>query len=322
MYWGDMKLTLLIATCNRADMLAETLSALCQVDRDDLSVEMVVIDNNSTDHTQEVVGRFSERLPVRYLFAERPGKNCALNKGLQEVELGDIIVFTDDDVMPPADWLKEIVATAGRFPDICVFGGGIYPVWPQGEVPAWIENSTLIKRFGFTDYQYRDDEGLYKVGDCPAGANLWVRREIFTGGRLFDESVGPNPTRRIMGSETSFLKQLTQEGYRFVFSPQVRMGHRIQPEQLSEGYVCQRAVWCGRQGPHIKGLCRRDLLAKNPALWRLLRWAGLAKAWLKYICARISVSPVKRLERSILSLIDISYNQESLRIAREINRQS
>jgi len=67
----NTSVTVLIATYNRAEILRETLEAMCRVERDKLAIEFVVIDNNSTDHTKEVVESFAERLPIRYLFEPR-----------------------------------------------------------------------------------------------------------------------------------------------------------------------------------------------------------------------------------------------------------
>jgi len=73
----DLDISVLIPTYNRAEILRETLEAMCQVKRDGLGVEFVVIDNNSTDHTKEVVEAFADRLPLCYLFEPRPASRFA-----------------------------------------------------------------------------------------------------------------------------------------------------------------------------------------------------------------------------------------------------
>ena len=90
---NNLDISVLIATYNRAEILRQTLQSMTKLNRDGLSVEFVVVDNNSTDHTKEVIKSFTDRLPIRYLFEPRPGKNCALNKALNEVSFGEISVI-------------------------------------------------------------------------------------------------------------------------------------------------------------------------------------------------------------------------------------
>ena len=118
---NHLDISILIATYNRADILRQTLENMTCLDRDGLSVEFVVVDNNSSDHTKEVIESFTDRLPIRYLFGAKPGKSRALNRALDKVPLGKIIVFTDDDIVPHKDWLTAIVSISNRWPDYSVF---------------------------------------------------------------------------------------------------------------------------------------------------------------------------------------------------------
>jgi glycosyltransferase involved in cell wall biosynthesis len=124
-------LTVLIPTYNRAEALSQTLDALVNVDRNQIDCAIVVIDNNSTDNTAEVVKEHETQLPLSYLNEPRPGKSCALNKALRECVLKEIVVFTDDDVTPAWNWFQEIVYSARKWPRIAIFGGKIELTWPD-----------------------------------------------------------------------------------------------------------------------------------------------------------------------------------------------
>ena len=97
--------TVLVPTRNRAGMLKETLEAFCRVRRNELEVQFVIIDNGGTDATADVVREFASRLPMRVLQEPQPGKCNALNRALREVDLGQVVAFTDDDVTPDPGWL-------------------------------------------------------------------------------------------------------------------------------------------------------------------------------------------------------------------------
>jgi glycosyltransferase involved in cell wall biosynthesis len=95
-----MNITVIFSTFNRSAYLSKTLEAMTELDSVGINVQFAVVDNNSTDETSQVIDSFADRLPLVHLFEPRPGKNCALNHALDSVEMGDIVVFTDDDIVP------------------------------------------------------------------------------------------------------------------------------------------------------------------------------------------------------------------------------
>ena len=119
---GALDISVIIATYNRAEILRGALQSMAGLDREGISVEFVVVDNKSTDNTKEVIESFKQRLPIKYLFEERAGKSFALNKVLNEVPLGKIVVFTDDDIVANNNWLVAISEICKQWPDHSVFG--------------------------------------------------------------------------------------------------------------------------------------------------------------------------------------------------------
>src|SRR5579864_2342209 len=108
-------LSVLMATYNRAAKLAVVLDAYLRLDPLPGGWQLFIVDNGSTDETQQVVASFRERLPLTYLFEPQRGKNFALNFALPKVQ-GDLIVFTDDDAMPESDWLTQLRSAADAHP--------------------------------------------------------------------------------------------------------------------------------------------------------------------------------------------------------------
>jgi hypothetical protein len=120
-----------------------------------------------------------------------------------------------------------------------------------------------------------------------------------------------------MGDESLFLLQLVEDGYRMLYSPAPVVGHRIHAGMITVEGIRQRAAALGRGSVHIGGLCRRGLLDKHPALWRVLRWGVLNWSRVRYLRARMSLSATQRVVRSLEPITDIAYNLESLRLATE-----
>jgi len=318
---NNLDISVLITTYNRAEILRRTLENMATLERDGLSVEFVVVDNNSSDHTKEVIESFADRLPIQYLFEFRPGKNCALNKALREVEFGRLIVFTDDDVEPKKDWLKTIIDLSNCWPDYSVFGGKIYTIWPVKffDLPSWlqkiVDSGNLLSVYRHFLLDYGDSEKQFPHNRFPAGANFWVRREILMNGRRFEELFGPRPKSPIMGSETSFARKLSKDGYKILYSPHAVVGHYIQPDMLEVSSVRKRVYRAGRTSPYLWGLKPKALYEKHQILWWLYRVLALIKNIFVYIIAMLSYSRDKRIIRSLKALRGIAYNIESLKIA-------
>lgn len=119
---GEPVITVLMATRNCADILEGVLDSYTRLAAPPDGWQVVIVDNGSTDSTPEVVRRFADRLPVTYVLEPQAGKSRAVNAGLRRVT-GDLILFTDDDILPPAGWLRQYSAAAASQPDYDVSAG-------------------------------------------------------------------------------------------------------------------------------------------------------------------------------------------------------
>src|SRR5690349_18627126 len=93
-------ISVIVCTYNRAQSVYRTLLSLSLMAVPaDVDWEVLVVDNNSTDATSEVVKRFTQRsgMTVRYLFEGRQGLNHARNAGVKAAH-GNLLFFLDDDV--------------------------------------------------------------------------------------------------------------------------------------------------------------------------------------------------------------------------------
>jgi glycosyltransferase involved in cell wall biosynthesis len=102
--------TVAICSWNRAALLRETLKQMTHLERDDsFDWELLVVDNNSTDQTPDVLAEFAGQLPLRVLREPKPRKSNAANLVVKEAR-GEYILWTDDDVLVEPDWLWEPTA--------------------------------------------------------------------------------------------------------------------------------------------------------------------------------------------------------------------
>ncbi len=234
-------LTVLLATKNRAGILREVLDSYCQLLPPESGWKLVVVDNGSTDETRQTVASFKDRLPLEYLFEPAPGKNAALNTGLEKLE-GDLAVFTDDDAFPNPNWLIELRKAADAHTDFSIFGGVVFPHW-EIEPPAWIRWVDVGPVYTLTDPAWK--EGPLKPYFV-FGPNMAVRSSIFQSGARFDPDIGPRGSEYAMGSETEFVMRLCEAGHAAWHVENAVVRHFIRAGQLNKSWVMQRAIRYGR----------------------------------------------------------------------------
>src|SRR5687768_1886205 len=191
--------TVFFATRNRAQALPRVLAAFAELASPPGGWKLVAVDNGSSDSTAEVLRGFAGRLPLTALSCPAPGKNRALNLALPELR-GDLAVFTDDDVLPDADWLLRLHAAAAAHPEADLFGGTVLPDWPSPP-PEWLSEQAV--EFSVLYAQQRRPSGPCGFADI-FGPNMAIRATVFASGVRFAEHVGPDGTNPLyaMGSET------------------------------------------------------------------------------------------------------------------------
>ena len=135
-----MRITVAICTWNRAELLDRTLSQMHNLRiPPGIEWELLVVNNNCTDDTDAVVARHAQVLPIRRLFEGSQGQSHSRNHALREA-FGELIVWTDDDVLVDQDWLAAYVKAARDWPEASYFGGTITP-WFAAPPPFWIERN-------------------------------------------------------------------------------------------------------------------------------------------------------------------------------------
>lgn len=226
--------TIVVCTYNRADSLRETLCALRSLEAPPgLRWQVIVVDNNSTDHTAQTVRELSRHWPqLEYVFEPAQGLSHARNRGIA-VARGEFILFTDDDVLPQRDWLERTLDGLHRLQaDAC--GGYIAPIWER-RPPAW-----LTERFhGFLAVRMdREDDGLLRSGDpTPFGANMAFRKSVFDQVGLFDTSRGRIGKVLASGEDGEMFERLRAAGLRLAFLGSARVQHKVEAFRCTKAYL-------------------------------------------------------------------------------------
>src|SRR5579864_782968 len=186
-------ISVVIPTYNRSAVLEQVISDVVdQLATTEVSGELIVVDNNSTDGTCDLVNRVISENPsidIRYVFEATQGVSAARNAGIKAAQ-GQIILFTDDDVRVGDGWLKNLVSAFGDR-SVIAAAGRFWPSWP-GEAPMWA--GPLKSPFfpGVVGHFDLGDRPIWLVpGDpLPFGANMAFRRQVFDQVGYFNQSLG------------------------------------------------------------------------------------------------------------------------------------
>ncbi len=249
-----MKLSVLICTRNRARSLAATLERLfAQRFVGDYECEVLVVDNASTDDTRQVIERFAER--ARYLFEAQPGLSRARNAALKAAQ-GDILVFTDDDVLVADDWLNEIHREFAEDSQLAVLGGRVLPARASLQ-PVAIFPLNERREFVFPS-----------GGGVAMGANMAFRREVFDRVGLFDVRLGAG-TFFAGGEDIELFYRALRAGFKFVYAPNVLVHHDHDRETLAQ--ACRLSYGYGKAYPAyiLKHALAGDRYAMRMVYWLL-----------------------------------------------------
>jgi glucosyl-dolichyl phosphate glucuronosyltransferase len=268
-------ISICICTYNRCESLRRTLESLAgQRDINSEALEVLIVDNNCSDRTPTVVDAFQERLPVRLVRESRQGLAYARNRAATE-SLGDVILFTDDDIRFGPCWLAAYQESIRRFPEADYFGGRILPDWGQGK-PRWIRNEPLPLIDGVLGcFDHGSKTRLFEPTEpSPFGGSFAIRRPLFGKIGLFRVDLGTGGMGLGRGEETEFLMRARDAGAEGVYVGEALCFHAYDPRRVTLTALYRYGVLCGRSHNAIVGQTPRG--SYRVAVWFVLR--GLYQA--------------------------------------------
>ena len=205
-----MFVTVAICTWNRAALLDQTLTAMHNlVIPEGMQWELLVVNNNCTDDTDNVIARHAAMLPIRGLHEPTPGKSHALNCAIGSAR-GKLIIWTDDDVLVDPEWISAYSQAADSYRDVSFFGGQVLP-WFEGCPPQWLQEHWRQVECAFAVRDLGDESIPFSPRVVPVGANFAVRTEVQRQ-YLYNPDLGYRPGSRMAGEETTLVRQMLADG--------------------------------------------------------------------------------------------------------------
>ncbi len=255
-----LDLTVAIPTYNGAKRLPILLERLCQqVNPDQVAWEILVVDNNSSDNTAEVIqhcqANWSHPFPLRYTFEPQQGAAFARIRAVKEAN-AELVGFLDDDNLPDANWVTTAVQFAAAYPQAGAFSGmihGEYEVPPPDGFEK-IKAYLAIRNHGATPCQFAPDKL-----QLPPAASLVVRRSPWLEHIPAQPTLtGKTPGRFIQGDDYEPLLRLAKAGWEIWYTPSLQTYHQIPRQRFEREYLLTLAKGCGL------ATCQLRLLTASP----------------------------------------------------------
>lgn len=230
-----IKVTVAIPTYNRADFLRQTLTGIVAQHFPREHFEILVIDNNSRDHTRAVVAEFAPANPApRYLHEAKQGLDFARNRAIAEAR-GEIIVFGDDDILVQPDWLAQMAVPflADHARRIGAVGGEVIPVFPDG-LPDWV-------REWHAPLAFREGTGPIEAKHSPMGANLALPKWVFEQLGPFHTALDRAAGNYFSGGDSEMIRRVRQAGLEVWFAPGAAVRHQMPASRTTFRYARRHA---------------------------------------------------------------------------------
>lgn len=241
-----MKLSLVICTYNRVDILKTTLPELAHlIVPSAAQLEIIIVDNNSNDDTADYLKQYLQSLdsvvPHHYVFEKKQGISHARNAGFKKA-VGDYIAYIDDECLLPGNWIEVAVKTLHKHTP-AFLGGPYFGKFLPGSSSPWFKES-----FGDSFLlQYKPEYGPL-MGRYLSGGNMLIRRDVFEKIGLFDTELGMKGDVIAYGEEQDFQRRyLAQFNHEEVFyNPDLFVWHYIRNEKLSMRFLFKDALLRGQ----------------------------------------------------------------------------
>ena len=264
-----IRLSLVIATYNRAEQLMVTLGSVAMQSAQAETWECIVVDNNSSDNTRERIEAFAKEhnsLNIKYIFEQNQGLSHARNAGIK-ASRGDIVAFIDDDERIVAEFVTAYIELFDQHPDAMAAGGEIIAEYPTGR-PRWMSHYT--ERPIANPMSFGDRVKIFPAGRIPGGGNMAMRRRLFDSIGMFNTTLGRTGKRLLGGEESELFDRIAKHGYIVYYAPRAVMYHIIPEEKLSRDYFVRLVT--------NTGISQRTRAELNNAMLRL--YVGEVIKWM------------------------------------------
>lgn len=236
-------ISIIICTYNRAEYLRDSLNSLLNTPAAAPLFEVLIIDNNSSDHTEKVAEKMISSYPnkrIRYIRETAQGLSQARNRGIQEAQ-ASILLFLDDDITANPHFIPAWLSFFEEHPEASGGGGKIHVQFDDPR-PRWMSHF-LLPLLGY--HNLGNTVKKYPSGKYPFGGNMAFRKEIFEQYGNFNTRLGRKGKQLMASEEKEFYRRL-RDNEEIYYVPKAFLYHRVNRKRLTKDYIKKQALGLGK----------------------------------------------------------------------------
>lgn len=248
--------TIAIPTFNGEQRLSAVLDRLHrQVGTERFEWEIVVVDNNSTDQTAQVVRQYQQQWtaawPLRYYTESEQGAAFARQRAV-DVAQGEWIGFLDDDNWPAQNWVAMAYEFGRSHPEVGAFGGRVLPQFdPEVDIPERFEQ--IAPYFAIVERGTEAHQYLFSMKMLPPGAGLVVQRRAWLEAVPRQLVLNHRGKDAFLASEDlEAVLHIQKAGWQVWYAPTLEIWHHIPAWRLEPHYLLSLVRCIGLSRHHIR----------------------------------------------------------------------
>ncbi len=246
------KLSVLICTYNRCAILAECLDSLTRQTASPNDFEVLVINNNSPDQTQQVAESFLGKVPnLRVLIEPQQGLSYARNRAYEEAQ-AEWVLYLDDDALASENLVERALWTIEHH-DYKMFGGVALP-WYKYPKPHWYKN----KYVATNELPYKTVSKIHG-NQFAIGCIMVIYKPTLAKYGGFDVRLGMTGDKIAYNEEVELQKRFRAEGIAIAHDPELFIQHLVAPYKLSVDWFFKSAFALGRDNVNSKNVNKHPL---------------------------------------------------------------
>lgn len=237
MQQAETGLSVVVCTYNRVELLKGALQSLVSQTVNKSLYEVLIVDNNSTDQTENIVCRISGMYPnFRYIKEPKQGLSYARNRGFKEARY-KYVAYIDDDARASPEWVEKILTAFNTIkPMPLVVGGEIHP-WYETAPPAWFTDDFEIRTWGSEKGFLQPPRAQYGF----SGSNMAFKKEVFEKYNGFSPDFGIVGDALRLGEEAALFYRIYQDHPFFWYDPEIKVEHWVPAKNMKVSYRLKRA---------------------------------------------------------------------------------
>lgn len=233
-------LSVIVCTYNRSSWLRRCLGSLEPQCADCGVVEVLIVDNNSSDDTRKMAEEYTSRLPhFKYIYEKAQGLSHARNRGYREAR-GKYVAYLDDDAKAHADWVSSILRFFEAVPEASGVGGP-YLAFSPDPVPPWFPKEYGCWSLGGKTRKLGENEYVN-------GLNMAFTKEALTALGGFDTAIGMTGSKVSYGEETNLTLRMRECGRSVYYCHDMVVDHAILPYKQHLGWLLKSSFANGYDG--------------------------------------------------------------------------